>query len=154
VPEDEPDRNTATPYESDLATDPEILIYRISRAFFFGAAASVGATLDEIAVQSKAFIVDFSQVALLDSTAAATLDGFVRKAVRQSVVVYTAGVTKPVRRALMTHGVRPPQVKFRSDILAALKFARRMLDATSGGGEKARLPRTVESSLGRSGAKA
>ncbi len=154
VPEDEPDRNTTMPYEYDLATDPEILIYRISGAFFFGAAASVGATLDEIAEQPKAFIIDFSQVALLDSTAAATLDGFVGKAVRQGAVVYATGVTKPVRRALMTHGVRAPRVKFRSDIPAALKFARRLLDATSGGGEKARLPRAVESSLGRSGAKA
>jgi SulP family sulfate permease len=108
VPEDEPDRNTTMPYEYDLATDPEILIYRISGAFFFGAAASVGATLDEIAEQPKAFIIDFSQVALLDSTAAATLDGFVGKADRQGAVVYATGVTKPVRRALMTHGVRAP----------------------------------------------
>jgi sulfate permease, SulP family len=154
VREDESDRDTTTPYDSGLATDPDILVYRISGAFFFGAAAGVGAALDEIAERPKAFIIDFSQVPLLDSTAAATLHGFIRKTVCKDALVYVTGVTKPVRRVLMTHGVRPPSVKFRSDIPAALKFARRKLDAGSGGEAKARPRHTVESGLGRSSAPA
>lgn len=145
--EDEPDLGTAAPYDSRLATDPNILVYRISGAFFFGTAASVAAALDEIAERPKAFIIDFSQVPVLDATAAATLDGFVRKAVRKGALVYVTGVTKRVRRILMTHGVRPPRVKFRSDIPAALKFARRRLEASSGGEEKARPQTAVESGL-------
>jgi SulP family sulfate permease len=124
--EDEPDR-TAAFYDARLASNPNILVYRISGAFFFGTAASVGAALDEIAERPKAFIIDFSQVPLLDSTAA-TLDGFTRKAVRKGALVYVTGATKSVRRTLMTHCVRPPRVKFRSDIPAALRFARRKLE--------------------------
>jgi SulP family sulfate permease len=132
--EDEPDHGTAQ-YNASLATDPNILVYRISGAFFFGTAASVGAALDEIAVRPKAFVIDFSQVPMLDSTAAATLDGFISKAVRRGVLVFVTGATKPVRRALMTHGVRPPRVTFRSDIAAAVKFARRRLEANASAAE-------------------
>jgi SulP family sulfate permease len=31
------------PYDASLTTDPDVLVYRISGAFFFGAAASVAA---------------------------------------------------------------------------------------------------------------
>lgn len=114
-------------YDAALAADPDILVYRISGAFFFGAAASVGAALDEIAERPKAFIVDFSQVPVIDSTAAATLSGFVRKGLRRGAAIYIAGASRPVRRALITHGVRPPLVQFRSNIAAALQFARAKL---------------------------
>ncbi|MBO0734021.1 MAG: STAS domain-containing protein, partial [Methylocapsa sp.] len=60
----------AGPRESALAADPDILVYRIFGAFFFGTAASIAATLDELAEHPKAFIIDFSGVPLLDSTAA------------------------------------------------------------------------------------
>jgi sulfate permease, SulP family len=50
------------PYDSDLAADPDVLVYRITGAFFFGAASTVGAVLDSIADTRKAFVVDFSEV--------------------------------------------------------------------------------------------
>ena len=37
------------PYDSSLAADPDVLVYRITGAFFFGAASAVGAVLDSIA---------------------------------------------------------------------------------------------------------
>ena len=37
------------PYDSHLAADPDVLVYRITGAFFFGAASTVGAVLDSIA---------------------------------------------------------------------------------------------------------
>jgi sulfate permease, SulP family len=76
-------------------------------------------------------ILDFSEVPLLDSTVAATLDGFARKAARAGAVLYVTGVTKPVRRARITHGIRPPRVRFRTDITAAIAFARRHLNTPS-----------------------
>src|SRR6201982_260793 len=54
-------------YDSDLAADPDVLVYRITGAFFFGAASTVGSVLDSIADGRKAFIVDFSAVPFLDS---------------------------------------------------------------------------------------
>jgi SulP family sulfate permease len=112
------------PYDSAIATDKDILVYRISGAFFFGAAASVGAALEEIAQYPKAYIIDFSQVPVFDSTAAATVAGFVRKARRRGAFIYITGAKVAVRRTLFTHGVRPPEVRFRADIESALEFAR------------------------------
>src|SRR6516165_702908 len=131
---DLPDSEGRHPYDVSLATDPDIVVFRISGAFFFGAAATVNAALDAIAERPKAFIVDFSQVPVIDSTAAATMSGFVRKAERKGVLVYISGAKKPVRRTLIAHGVRPPRVRFRSDIAAALTFARVKLGRTPGDG--------------------
>src|ERR1700720_89870 len=36
------------PYDSPLAADPDVLVYRITGAFFFGAASTVGTVLDSI----------------------------------------------------------------------------------------------------------
>jgi SulP family sulfate permease len=112
------------PYDADLATDPDIVIFRISGAFFFGAAAAVGAALDRIGEHPKAYIVDFSAVPVLDSTGAATIEGFVRKAHRHGAAVYIAGTTRPVRRVLLTHGVKPPHVRFRKTLVDAVRLAR------------------------------
>jgi sulfate permease, SulP family len=89
--EDAPESDSTATYNAGLATDPNILVYRISGAVFFGTAASVASVLDELAERPNAFILDFSQVPLLDSTAAATLDGFTRKT---SALVYVTGATK------------------------------------------------------------
>ncbi|HLJ70370.1 MAG TPA: SulP family inorganic anion transporter, partial [Roseiarcus sp.] len=43
-----------------LATDPDIVAYRISGAFFFGSAASVAMALDRIGEHPKAYVIDFS----------------------------------------------------------------------------------------------
>src|SRR6266850_2252387 len=59
-----------TPYDAGLATDPDVVVYRITGAFFFGAASTVGTVLDSIADSRKAFVVDFAAVPFLDSTAA------------------------------------------------------------------------------------
>src|SRR3954470_285967 len=44
------------PYDSRLAADPDVLVYRITGAFFFGAASTVGAVLDNITDTHKAFV--------------------------------------------------------------------------------------------------
>ena len=116
--------NGRTPYDAALATDPDIVVYRISGAFFFGAAASVAAALDRIGEHPKAYIIDFSAVSIIDSTAAATIEGFARRARRQGAAVYLAGAPPAIRRVLLTHGVRPPQVRFRTKLADAVVAAR------------------------------
>jgi SulP family sulfate permease len=78
------------PYDSRLAADPDVLVYRISGAFFFGAASTVGTVLDSIADTRKAFVVDFAAVPFLDSTAANAMPP------RQSARVF--GFSSQVRR--------------------------------------------------------
>ena len=128
VQEDVPDADDRPPYDSALATDPDIVVYRISGAFFFGAAAAVSAALDRTGEHPKAYVIDFSAVPVTDSTAAATIEGFVRKARRRRASVYIAGAQPAVRRVLLTHGVRPPQVRFRTKLADALAAARRDAD--------------------------
>jgi SulP family sulfate permease len=113
------------PYDPALATDRDVVVYRISGAFFFGAAAGVAAALDRIGEHPKAYVVDFSAVPVIDSTAAATIEGFARKAPRQGAMVFIAGARRPILRALLAHGVRPPLVRFKADPADAIEAARR-----------------------------
>jgi SulP family sulfate permease len=126
VEEDAADNvNGRTLYDAVLATDRDIVVYRISGAFFFGAAAAVGAALDRIGEHPKAYVIDFSAVPVLDSTAAATINGFARKARRQGAALYVAGARPQIRRVLLTHGVRPPHVRFKTKLADAVAAARR-----------------------------
>jgi len=121
------------PYDADMATDRDVVVYRISGAFFFGSAAAVGAALDRIGAQPKAYVIDFSAVPIIDSSAAATIAGFARKASRQSAALYIAGASAPIRRSLLIQGVRPPQVRFRAKLADAVAAARKA--AAGAGGE-------------------
>jgi sulfate permease, SulP family len=112
------------PYDAALATDRDVIVYRISGAFFFGAAATVAAALDRIGEHPKAFVIDFSAVSVIDSTAAATIEGFVRKARRNHAFVYITGAEPGTRRILFMHGVRPPQVHYTAKLEAAMAAAR------------------------------
>jgi SulP family sulfate permease len=116
------------PYDAALATDRDVVVYRISGAFFFGAAASVAAALDRIGEHPRFYVIDFSAVPIVDSTAAATIDGFVRKARRHGAAVYHVGARPAIRRVLMMHGVRPPQVRYKVTLADALKTARSNAD--------------------------
>jgi SulP family sulfate permease len=90
------------------AADPSVVVYRITGALFFGAAANVGAILDRISDQRQAFVLDFAAVPFLDSTGANAIEGAARKADRQGVRLYISGATPEIRAALATHGVKLP----------------------------------------------
>jgi SulP family sulfate permease len=127
VEADQPDTvrgDGRTPYDVGLATDRDVIVYRISGAFFFGAAATIGTVLDRLAEHPKAYVLDVSAVPLLDSTAAATIEAFARKARRHGAVVYITGAARPIRRVLLMHGVRPPGVRYRSTVADAIEAAR------------------------------
>jgi len=108
------------PYDSRLAADPDVLVYRITGAFFFGAASTVGTVLDSIADSRKAFVVDFAAVPFLDSTAANAMSRVATKAKRQGIRLFITGASPAVRRALLTHGVRPPRARYRETIARAI----------------------------------
>ncbi|MEP5720202.1 MAG: SulP family inorganic anion transporter [Alphaproteobacteria bacterium] len=112
------------PYDEDDASDPDVVVYRIVGAFFFGAAASIGSVLERISDTHKALIIDLAAVPFLDSTAANTIDGLAKKAQRQGVVVILTGVSDSVRGDLAAHGITPPLVAFEPTIDAALTKVR------------------------------
>jgi len=137
VEEDTADARPAarTAYDETMSSNPNVVIYRISGAFFFGAAASIGAVLDRIASTHRALIVDFSAVPFVDSTAANTLEGIVRKAARRRVQVVLTGTTQEMRAELGVHGLEPPRVRFETSIETAL--ASRSLFGAAGDGQAA-----------------
>ena len=123
---DASDGDDRTPYDPDLATDPDVVVYRISGAFFFGAAAAVGAALDRIGEHPKAFVIDFSAVPVIDSTAAATIEGFARKTRREGAALFIVGARVPIKQVLQAHGVCPPSVRFEAELTDAVQAARRI----------------------------
>ncbi|MCF4165005.1 STAS domain-containing protein [Zavarzinia compransoris] len=130
IAEDRADSNGnggRTPYDSAAASDPDVVVHHIAGAFFFGAAASVAAVLDRIGQSPRAYVLDFAGVPFLDSTAAATIEGFLRKAERSGAEVYVAGARPAVRRVLITHGVRPPRAHFTARVADATERAHRHL---------------------------
>jgi SulP family sulfate permease len=120
VTADRADDGDRVPYDSRLAADPDVLVYRITGAFFFGAASTVGTVLDSIADARKAFVVDFAAVPFLDSTAANAMSRVATKAKRQGIRLFITGASPTVRRALLTHGVRPPRARYRETIARAI----------------------------------
>jgi SulP family sulfate permease len=123
IAEDEPDEPGRPPYDPTKATDPDVAVYRITGAFFFGAAASVGAVLDRIADRHKALVLDFSAVPFIDSTAANTIEGVVRKARRSGVRLLISGAGAATASTLAAHGVRAPDVQYVPTIDAGLSAA-------------------------------
>jgi SulP family sulfate permease len=59
-------------------------------------------------------------VPLLDSTAANAMNRVAVKAERQGIRLFITGASPTVRRALLTHGVRPPRARYRETIARAI----------------------------------
>ncbi|WP_434623319.1 SulP family inorganic anion transporter [Azospirillum sp. B2RO_4] len=126
VAEDRPDGadGARKPYD-EAAADPDVVIYRISGVFFFGAAASIGSVLDRIADTHRVLIVDFSAVPFLDSTAANTIESLAHKAARRGVKVILTGTSHALRQDLFSHGLKPPLVAYERTIEVGLRKLRR-----------------------------
>ena len=126
-----------TRYDGVLASDPDIVVCRISGAFFFGAAETIGAALDRIGEHPKAYVVDVASVPVLDSTGAATVRGFVRKAHKRGAAVYISGAGPAIRKTLLSHGIGPEQVGFVATVGEAVTSYRAGEAATLGSAEAA-----------------
>jgi SulP family sulfate permease len=132
--EDVPDDESREPYDETSQQDPTVVVYRISGAFFFGAAASIGTVLERIGDAHRNLIIDFSAVSFVDSTGARTIEGLAHKAAQRGVGVYLTGVSAVVRRELAAHGVRPPLVRKAVSIdqaLAEIRGQRPAQDASA-----------------------
>jgi SulP family sulfate permease len=101
-----------TPYDAGKSADPDVMVYRINGAFFFGATARVLPVLERIGETPRVFVLDFTDVPLIDTTAARALVGFVGKLNRGGTDVYFAAARPKVRRALNQAGLKPPLVRF------------------------------------------
>lgn len=102
------------------AADPDIVIYRITGALFFGAAASIGSVLDRIQDSHRALIVDFSAVPFLDSTGANMIEGLAHKTARRGVALWLTGASPEIRRVLLAHGLSGPHTHHAASVAEAV----------------------------------
>jgi SulP family sulfate permease len=123
IAEDQADGSNGA-FDEKLAADPDIVVHRISGAFFFGAASTVASTLERIGAPKKGYIVDFSAVPFVDYSAAHSLLGFFHKAARHGAKVYLTGATAHVRRDLIRFGIRKPLVSYGHTIADCVKAIR------------------------------
>ena len=117
--EDQADSSERATYDSSAGGDADFMVYKISGAFFFGAAAAVSAALDRIGRYPGAFVFDFADVSLIDTTAGKSLETFVRKLRRANTRIYIAEAQPGVRQALLAAGLRQPDVTYVATVLAA-----------------------------------
>lgn len=110
------------------ASDAEegVFVYRISGAFFFGATAAVTRVLDRIGERPRLIVLDFSEVPLVDSTAANSLHGIAEKLTSHGTRVAISGADKVVRRSLLQAGLRRPLVHYASTVEEAVEQWRRV----------------------------
>lgn len=109
------------------ASDPDLVVYRLSGAYFFGAAASIEAILARIVDSHRGLILDFSEVPFVDSSAAQVLEGALQASRRAGVVVALTGTSHEMRKVLFAHGIRPPLVSYERSIAVASAKLRRHL---------------------------
>jgi SulP family sulfate permease len=115
--EDQADNGSDAGLATDLKDDA--FVFRISGAFFFGATARVSTILDRIGERPRVFILDFSAVPLIDSTAAKALHGFVHKLQRSGTRIFFSGARAGVKQTLLAAGLQEPVVSYSPSVDAA-----------------------------------
>ena len=114
-------------YDTAIATDPDVAVYRISGAFFFGAVSTMTATLDRLGAANRAFVLDLSAVPFIDSSAANAINGVTRQTERLGIRLYISGASPAVSQVLLANEVRPPRVRYAPDINSALSRAKKWI---------------------------
>lgn len=94
-----------TPY-APVGPDAEgAVVYKINGPFFFGVAARVGDVLDTIGGRPRVFVIDMSNVPVIDATAVHALEGVIEKCRRSHVAVRLTGLRPRTRTVLTAMGL-------------------------------------------------
>ena len=102
-------------FAQGVASNTDMVTYRLRGPYFFGAAARLGSVLDRIADHPRAFVVDFADVPFIDSSGARSFELLAHKVGRKGGQLYLVGVRDEVRRALIAQGADEPLVRFLPD---------------------------------------
>ena len=116
----EESRLPVTPAEPDpeLEGPAGVVVYHLNGPWFFGAAARLGAVLDQVSEHPRAFAVDFAGVPLIDSSGAYSFALLAQKMARKGGRLVISGARPEVRRVLHQAGVHGDQVLFVPDLSA------------------------------------
>lgn len=118
------DANGTLPHTGIEIDDDQIAVFRLDGPFFFGTASRVADAIEMAGTQPRAFVLDFSAVPFVDSTAANALRAFLNKASDDGIGVYAAHLRAPARAAFEHSGLGPPHIHFAADLKAAIAAAR------------------------------
>ncbi len=88
------------------------VVVRLHGPYFFGAAAQVGAALDQIADHPRHFVLDLSDLAYLDSSGARSLELLAHRIRRKGGQMELRAVSPQQRRLLEQAGLQPPLVSY------------------------------------------
>ncbi len=102
----------------------DVLVYRLTGAFFFAAAGNVAVILERLPIPPRAFIFDFRDVPLADSSAAKSLERFSHRLHKAGAVFVIAGANMQVRQVFQRAGLREPLVHYAEDLGAAREMIR------------------------------
>lgn len=94
------------------------VVYTLRGPYFFGAAAQVGGVLERIAEAPRAFVLDMTEVPLIDSSGARSFHRLAERARRRGGQLYLVGLSAALCRQLEAQGVREPEVRFLPDVAA------------------------------------
>jgi len=83
-------------------TNNDYVVFRILGPFFFGAASKVIQTMEDTGISPRAYVLDFSEVPFVDSTAMAALTGFASKARKSGSRLIIAGAAPALSTKLTT----------------------------------------------------
>ncbi len=88
------------------------VICRLSGPWFFGAAARLGSVLDRIADRPRLFILDLTEVPMMDSSGARSFQMLQRKLARRGAELVIVGAKPAVRSSLAAQGLSAPALRF------------------------------------------
>jgi SulP family sulfate permease len=104
--------------ESFATADGDRVICRLRGPWFFGAAARLGSVLDRIADRPREFVVDLTDVPMIDSSGARSFLLLARKMARRGGVLTVVGARPGVRQVLEGQGLVEPAARFLPDLAA------------------------------------
>lgn len=103
--------------EEEARRDDRVVVH-LHGPFFFGAAAQIAQVLDQIAVHPRKFVLDFADVAYIDSSGAHALVRFAENLRRKGEVLYVLGSTAAHRKVLTAVGLGPDLARYLPDLAA------------------------------------
>lgn len=97
---------------ADVSQSDERFVFRLHGPVFFGSAAQMGAVLERLAERPRVFVLDMSEVPLIDSSGARSLVLLARRVARRGGRLHILGARREVRRVLLEHGLGRPEVRY------------------------------------------
>ncbi len=105
--------------DSTISTENgDRVVIRLRGPWFFGAAARLGSVLERIADRPREFVIDLTDVPMIDSSGARSFLLLARRMARRDGVLVVIGARAPVRQTLEHHGLDKLPVRFLPDLAA------------------------------------